>query len=299
MDHVHSQLEKTKIRWAWIFLAPTLITIALVAGYPLFNTILFSFTNATLDSLGEYEFIGFELYAYLLTDPGWWDSVWNTVVFALSSVAVETVLGTAVALMLNQNFKGRGLLRAAVLVPWAIPTVVSSKIWQWLYHDKFGLLNDVLADLGLIDISKPVGFMANPDLLMASVVAVDVWKTTPFMALLILAGLGTIPGSLSEAARIDGANPIQIFFRITLPLLKPTIVVALIFRTLDALRVFDILYIMTGSNENTMSMSIYARQQMVDFQDVGFGSAASVTIFVILTLFTVGYMYTTRMDFNK
>jgi trehalose/maltose transport system permease protein len=173
-------------------------------------------------------------------------------------------------------------------VPWAIPTVVSAKMWDWMLHDVYGVVNAGLLGLGLI--AAPIAWTASPDTALLSIVMVDVWKTTPFVALLLLAGLQTIPADVYEAAHIDGATPIQTFWKVTLPLLKPALLVALIFRTLDALRVFDIVYVMTGNNRSTMTMSVYARQQLVDFQDVGYGSAAATLLFAIVALFTVVYV---------
>jgi trehalose/maltose transport system permease protein len=214
-------------------------------------------------------------------------------VFALCSVTIETVLGLAIALALNAHFKGRGLLRAAVLIPWAIPTVVSAQMWAWMFNDVFGILNEVLRLLGII--SEPIAWTASPDTALAAVIMVDVWKTTPFMALLILAGLQMLPTEIYEAAKVDGVHPIRVFFKVTLPLLKPALLVAVIFRALDALRVFDLIYVMTGNNQATMSMSVYARQQLVDFQDVGFGSAAATMLFAIIAAVTAIYLTVARV----
>lgn len=290
-------LRQKRIFWAWIFLIPSLAALLFVAGFPLLQTIWHSFTNATLYNLEESQFIGLKNYKYLFSDPHWWSSVWITVKFTVSTVFLETVLGLMIAMMLNRKFKGRGLLRAAILVPWAIPTVVSSKIWEWLYHDQFGFINGMLKSVGLIE--QNIAFMGNPHLVLPAIIAVDVWKTTPFMVLLILAGLTTIPDDLYEAAKIDGANAVQAFFKITLPLLKPTLLIALIFRSLDALRVFDIIYVMQGSNESTSTVSIYARHQMIDFQEIGIGSAASFAIFILISVFTIAYIKSLNVDFEK
>jgi trehalose/maltose transport system permease protein len=278
-----------------------LLVLMLVAGWPLARTIWFSFTDARLNSLSDYEFIGFENYLAnydgewfgLLTDPAWWRAVWNTVWFTLVSVSIETVLGLVVALILNASFPGRGLIRAIVLIPWAIPTVVSARMWNWMLHDQFGVVNDLLLRLGLI--ATPIAWTANSDTALWAVVMVDVWKTTPFMALLILAGLQMLPGDIYEAARVDGINPVRVFFRVTLPLIRPALLVAVIFRALDALRVFDLVYVLTSNAEETASMSVYARQQLVDFQEVGLGSAASTLIFLIIALLTIVYLISSRV----
>jgi trehalose/maltose transport system permease protein len=283
-----SRLTRERIRSAWLFMAPMLVVLALVAGWPLLRTMWFGFTDATLADLGAAEFIGFINYYYLLTDPDWWTAVRNTLVFTGVSLTLETILGMAIALTLNAHFRGRGLLRAAVLIPWAIPTVVSAQMWNWMYHDVFGVINHVLQALGLI--TEPIAWTASPDTALIAVIMVDVWKTTPFMALLLLAGLQMLPQECYESAKVDGVHPVKVFFKVTLPLLKPALMVAIIFRALDALRIFDLIYVMSGNNKDTMSMSVYARQQLVDFQDVGYGSAAATLLFLIIALITVVYL---------
>ncbi len=286
-------LARQRVRAAWLFLLPMLVVLALVAGWPLARTIWFSLTDASLAELRSYRFIGLENYRFLVTDPDWWTAVRNTLLFTAISVSLETALGMLIALALHARFRGRGVLRAAVLIPWAIPTVVSAKMWAWMFNDVFGIVNELLLALGMID--RPIAWIASPDTAMAAIIAVDVWKTTPFMALLLLAGLQLIPEEIYEAARIDGVHPLRVFFRVTLPLLRPALAVAVIFRALDALRIFDLIYVMTGNNRTTMSMSVYARQQLVDFQDVGYGSAAATLLFAIIALLTVLYLTVMRV----
>jgi trehalose/maltose transport system permease protein len=283
-----SRLTRSRARSAWLFMAPMLVVLGLVAGWPLLRTIWFGFTDASLSDLSAAEFVGLINYVYLLQDPDWWNAVWNTFVFAAVSVTLETILGLGIALALDAHFRGRGLLRAAVLIPWAIPTVVSAQMWAWMFNDVFGVINHVLLAIGLIE--APIAWIASPDTALIAVIIVDVWKTTPFMALLLLAGLQMLPQECYESARVDGVHPIKVFLKVTLPLLKPALMVAIIFRVLDALRIFDLIYVMTGNNRDTMSMSVYARQQLVDFQDVGYGSAAATLLFLIIALFTVVYL---------
>ena len=288
-----SRLTRQRVRSAWLFLTPMLIVLALVAGWPLAKTIAYAFTDASLIDPASARFVGFDNFAYLLLDANWWTAVRNTVVFAAISVSLETVLGLAIALALNAQFRGRGGLRAAILIPWAIPTVVSAQMWSWMFNDVFGVINHMLLALGLI--AQPVAWLASPDTALLSIILVDVWKTTPFMALLLLAGLQMLPKECFESARVDGVHPLKVFFRITLPLLKPTLMVAIIFRLLDALRMFDLVYVMSGNSRDTMSMSVYARQQLIDFGDLGFGSAAATMIFAIIALFTVVYLTVARV----
>ena len=292
--HLHeSRLTRQRVRSAWLFLAPVLVVLALVAGWPLLKTIAYGFTDASLIAPASARFIGLANFSYLLLDANWWSAVWNTVVFAVVSVALETLLGLVIALALNAHFPGRGGLRAAILIPWAIPTVVSAQMWSWMFNDVFGVINHVLTALGLI--AQPIAWLASPDTALLAIILVDVWKTTPFMALLLLAGLQMLPNECYESARVDGVHPLKVFFRITLPLLKPALMVAIIFRLLDALRMFDLVYVMSGNSRDTMSMSVYARQQLIDFGDLGFGSAAATLIFAIIALFTVVYLTVARV----
>ncbi|WP_439596188.1 carbohydrate ABC transporter permease [Falsiroseomonas sp.] len=277
-------IQQQRRRSAWLFLLPVLVTIAAVAGWPLGRTIWFSLTDARLDEMGATRFIGLENYLWLARDPEWWVAVRNTLVFAGVSVTLETLLGIIVALVLNAKMRGRGVLRAAMLIPWAIPTVVSAQMWGWMLHDQYGVINEMLMGIGLI--AEPRAWTANYSTALAAVIAVDVWKTTPFMALLTLAALQLLPDELYEAAEIDGLGPVGQFFRITLPLIWPALMVAIIFRTLDALRVFDLMYVLTGNSRATASMSVYARQQLVDFQDVGYGSAAATGLFLVIAVVT-------------
>lgn len=291
-----SALTRQRRRAAYLFVLPMLVALALVAGWPLVRTVYFAFTDASLSRLGQHEWVGLANFTALARDPDWWRAVRNTVTFTLVSVSLETALGTIIALTLDARMPGRGLLRAAVLIPWAVPTVVSAQMWSWMYNDLYGVLNAVFLSTGLID--APRAWTADPDLAIWAVVAVDVWKTTPFMALLVLAALQLLPLEIYEAARLDGVSPVKVFFRVTLPLIRPALTVAVIFRTLDALRIFDLIYVLTGNSRHSASMAVYARQQLVDFQDVGYGSAASTFLFLIIALVTALYVTAGRVRFG-
>lgn len=302
-----SRLSRNRTRSAWLFLLPMLATLFVVAAWPLGRTIWFSFTDASLDMMSEARWVGIRNYLEyvdfgdgegqyygLLADARWWRSVWNTVLFAVVSVSFETVFGLIIALVLNQNFKGRGIVRAAVLIPWAIPTIVSARMWAWMLHDQFGIINDMLMSLRLI--SEPVAWTASPDTAMIAVLMVDIWKTTPFMALLILAGLQMVPQDIYEAAKLDGVPAWRVFHKITLPLIMPAILVAVVFRALDALRVFDIVYVLTPNTDATRTMSVYARENLFDFDQFAYGSAASTLLFLVIALITITFIMATRMD---
>jgi trehalose/maltose transport system permease protein len=284
-----------------------LLVLLLVAGWPLGRTIWFSFTDATLENIGEssYNMVGLQNYFgkygvfNLEAVEGFWNTDWgmairNTFKFSIVSVVIETILGVIFALVLNANFKGRSFVRAAVLVPWAIPTIVSAKMWAWIMHDQFGVMNALLKGAGIIDHS--IAWTADPHYALWSVMLVDVWKTTPFMALLTLAALQMLPTDCYEAAHVDGIHPVRVFFKVTLPLIWPALMVAVIFRLLDALRVFDIIYVMTSNSVDTISMSGFVRREIVDNNYVGYGSAASTVLFLIIAACTLLYLKLSRVD---
>lgn len=290
------RLTASRVRSAWLFLTPMLVVLALVAAWPLLRTIYLGFTDANLLKMEQAKWMGLQNFTGeygLFRDDAWWRAVWNTLYFTFFTVVIETILGMAIALVLHRTFPGRGLVRAAVLIPWAIPTVVSAKMWSWMLNDQFGLINHMLLGVGLID--APLAWTADPDLLMTSVILVDVWKTTPFMALLILAALQMLPKECYEAAEVDGVHPVKVFFKVTLPLIRPALMVAIIFRALDAIRIFDLVYVLTGTRDQSMTMSVYARQQLIEFQEVGYGSAASTLLFFIVALLTVIYIVLGRV----
>ncbi|MGV1905429.1 carbohydrate ABC transporter permease [Agrobacterium cavarae] len=304
---VGSDLQSERLRSAWLFLAPTFLVLALVAGWPLVRTVWFSLTDASLTNLSGAQFVGLKnyiswitlssgrtVYRGLLADPVFWGAAWNTVKFTIVSVSLETVLGLIVALVLNAEFKGRGFVRAAILIPWAIPTIVSARMWSWMLNDQFGILNDMMLSLGLI--SQKIAWTANPETAMTAVLIVDVWKTTPFMALLILAGLQMVPKDMYEAAKVDGIHPIKVFWRVTLPMIRPALMVAVIFRMLDAMRVFDLIYILTPNNAQTRTLSVLARENLFDFDKFAYGAAVSTMLFLIIASITIVYMWLGRVN---
>lgn len=290
-----SEFFKRQERLAWILVLPTLLAVIIVALYPLIRAFYLSLTNARLGGTTAPRFVGLSNYVDLFQDATFLQDVWNTIYFTFWAVSFELVLGLGIALVINSNFKGRGLMRTAMLVPWAIPTVVSAQMWRWMFNDVFGVINDILVrKLGIL--SNPIAFLANPTTAMPALIAVDVWKTTPFMALLLLAGLQVISSDMYEAGSIDGANGWQQFWLLTLPLLRPAILVALIFRTLASLQVFDVIYVMTSGASGTESMSVYARRILIDFAQLGYGSAVSVVIFLIIMVFVVIYLRLVRVE---
>jgi trehalose/maltose transport system permease protein len=289
-----SRLRRKQTRLAWIMLAPALALVAIVALYPLGVTIFQSFTNKQFLALEPTKWIGLENYRTLIHDTIFRDSIVVTVKFTVITVVFEFVLGMIIALVVNSNFKGRGVMRAVMLIPWAIPTVVSAQMWKWMYDDIFGVINDLGVRAHILDHS--VAWISQPRTALVAVCAVDIWKTTPFVALLLLAGLQVIPSDIYEAANVDGASKLTQFWRITLPLLRPAILVALIFRTLDALRVFDVFYVFFGNRQDTQTMAIYDQNTIVSVGDVGYGAAISVAIFLIIAVFVVIYVTFIRVE---
>lgn len=282
----------------WLFIFPTIFVISMIAFFPLFKTFYDSFYDFSLRPDSIRKFVGLRNYIDLFRDPRFLSALKATVYFTIVSVTLETILGIGIALLLNHDFPLRGLVRAAVLVPWAIPTAVSSQMWRWMFNDQFGIMTRLLEKIGLIEPGTPI--LGLPQTAMNAIIAVDVWKTTPFMALLILAGLQVIPSELYEAAKIDGANIFQRFYRITLPMIRSTIAVALIFRSLDALRVFDVVYIMTRGSLGTETLAVYNRVLLMDRAFTGnwfgYGSALSVIIFLLISIFAVIYIKSLRLQ---
>lgn len=288
-------LARQQERLGWIMVAPAIIIFLLVALYPMAKTFYSSLTDAKLGSARTVHMVGLDNYVTLFQDDVFLQALINTIYFAVVSVAFELLLGLCIALVVNSAFRGRGLVRTAMLVPWAIPTIVSAQMWKWMYNDVFGVINDFLVRKVHI-LAQPVAFLSQSGLAMNSIIAVDVWKTTPFMALLLLAGLQVIPDDLYEASSIDRANRWQQFWYITLPLLRPAMLVALIFRTIDALRVFDIIYVMTSGAAGTESINVYNYRNLIEFQKLGYGSTISVAIFAIIMVFVVIYVSVVRVE---
>ncbi|QIV77961.1 carbohydrate ABC transporter permease [Fervidobacterium pennivorans] len=285
---------------AWWMVLPALLVISVIAFFPLFKTFYDSFFEFGLRPDIEKKFVGFKNYIDLFHDDRFLDALKTTIIFTVVSVALETVFGLLIAIIVNQPFKFRGAVRAAMLIPWAIPTAISSQMWKWMFNDQGGIVTKFLEKLNIIEPGFPI--LGSPKTALWAIIAVDVWKTTPFMALLILAGLQLIPEELYEAARIDGANLLQRFTKITLPMLSSTIAVALIFRTLDALRVFDVVFIMTRGSVGTETLAVYNRVLLMDRAFTGawfgYGSALSVIIFLLISIFAIIYIKSLKLKLD-
>jgi len=272
-------------RLAWLMVSPSLILIAVVAAYPIIYAIWLSLHEYSVRVAGLSRWaapFGLGNYKQALSDPDLWAALEHTLIFTVASVGLELVLGLAMALAMHAAFRGQGALRTVVLVPWAVLTVVTAIMWQTMFVSPYGFVNTVLG-------TQTVWLGSEPQALIVIILA-DVWKTTPFMALLILAGLQVIPGEVYEAAEVDGASNWQAFTRITLPLLTPAILVALIFRTLDALRIFDLPYVLTGGQNGTSTLSTISQETFATNRIYGLGSAMAVLTFLVVMLVSFSYI---------
>lgn len=265
-----------------VFLAPAALVLLAVTGYPIAYVFWLSLEDFSL--LQETSrFVGLDNYARLFQDRRFWNSLFNTVYFTAVSVFIELVLGLGIAMLVRHSFRGKGLMRAIILIPWAIPIVVSARMWEWMYNVDFGILNYLLG--------MRINWLGSPAWAIHAAIVTDVWKMTPFVALLLLAGLQNIPQDLYRAARVDGASGWTIFWRITLPLLTPLILIVLIFRTIDAFRVFDAIYVLTGGGpgNSTETLSVYAYKVLFQTLQFGYGSTLAVVMFVCVGMITIVY----------
>jgi multiple sugar transport system permease protein len=286
-----SAQERADARLGLLLATPAILTILLIAVIPLAGTFWDSLFRLSLRfENAPRPFVGLENYRTVLGDESWYNALSVTGLVAGVSVVAELVLGMIIALLINRNFRGRGIVRASVLVPWALTTVVSAKMWAWIYDGRYGVANDLLMRLGLID--GPIIFLVRPEVTIWAMIVAEIWKTTPFMALLLLAGLQLIPGELYEAAALDGASRWQTFWRVTLPILKPTILVALLFRTIDAVRMFDLPRVLTngGPGKSTETVVLYTYNTLFTSLNFGYGSTLAVMTFVIVMFISFIYI---------
>jgi multiple sugar transport system permease protein len=273
------------------FIFPSLIFVVIFSFYPIFETFRLSFYRLilTLPWLGQ-KFVAWENYGDLLTDPVALNSLATSIAFVALTTPVEVLLGLGIAFVLNESFRGRGWLRAIVLVPWAIPTVVSSQMWRFIFNDRYGVFNVLLFGDQTHRYWAP---LAEPYVALLSIMVADIWKTSSFAALIILAGLQVIPRELYEAASIDGATRWQQFRHITLPLLKPALLLAVLFRTIDALKVFDLVFVMTqgGPADTTNVLQFYGYKKSFAEGMIGYGSTIAVAVFLISLVLSVLYIH--------
>jgi len=268
-------------RTGWLLALPALLLLLLVFAYPIGRAFGLSLFAQNLGTELEPVFTGLDNYARMLGDGRFWRSLWHSSVFSAVSIALELAIGTGIALTLHQSFVGRGLVRTAALLPWALPTAVMALAWSWIFNGQYGLVNDLLLRVGLIE--DAMTWLGEPFRAMVALIVADVWKTTPFISILLLARLQAIPEDLYEAHALDGANPVQNFVRITLPLLAPQMAIAVLFRFAQAFGAFEIVQVMTGGGPAgaTEMMSLYIYDTVMRYLDFGYGSTLIVVTFLI------------------
>jgi multiple sugar transport system permease protein len=275
-----SEGARAERRLGWMLCAPAVIIMIAVTAYPIVYSIYLSLQRYDLRFPGQAEFIGLDNYVSVLTSPYWWIAFWNTVIITVVSVAIELVLGMALAVVMHRTLFGRGAVRTSILIPYGIVTVVAAFSWQFAWTPSTGYLSALFNDAAPLTSKWQA---------IAVIILAEVWKTTPFMALLLMAGLALVPEDLQKAARVDGASAWQRFVRVTLPLMKPAILVALLFRTLDAFRIFDNIYILTSGGQDTGSVSILGYDNLFIGLNLGIGSAISVLIFICVAI--IGFLF--------
>jgi len=278
----------------WVLLAPALVALAALVLVPLVQTLHLAFSHDPHGFVSAQAGATLENFRILLDDPGWWRAVRTTVIFALGAVLAETVLGVGLAMLLQKlGTTLRGIVLAIMLLPWAVPGVVAARLWGWMLNDQYGVLNAVLVDVGLM--RHGVAWTAGPSGMLVTLIVVDIWQATPFMTLLALAGLQAVPMDVLDAARIDGATGWQCFRHVTLPLLWPTLTVAVLFRLLDALRMFDLSSVLYGADMNGMTLSVFVQAQIVQFGAPGYGAASALaTLGVIALIVALFWLCVTR-----
>lgn len=279
-----SARTRSERRLGWLLCAPAAIAMLAVTAYPIGYALVLSVQQVDLRFPDEGGFVGFQNYTAVLTSSLWWTDVFNTVFLSVISVTIELALGMAIALVMHRAIFGRGLVRTSVLIPYGIVTVVAAFSWQFAFAPDTGFVNQLPL------IADDMDWFGGRFSSFAVIIMAEVWKTTPFMALLLLAGLTTIDDGLYNAAKVDGASAWQRFTKITLPLMKPAILVALLFRTLDAFRIFDTIFIMTAGAQDTQSVSILGYNQLISRLNLGLGSAVSVLIFIAVLLIALVFV---------
>jgi multiple sugar transport system permease protein len=280
-------MQAERERHAW-YLAPAAFLLGIVTLYPLAHVVWLSLERRSLLDPAPPSFVGLDNYVRLAGDERFWNALGNTLYFVAVSVSLELVLGLAFALAVQRPFRGRAALYGLILLPWAVPTAVSARMWEWMYNSEIGVLNHLLG--------AQVNWLGSPAWALNAAILMDVWKSTPFVALLLVAGLQGIPPDLYRAAAVDGASRWTVLGRITLPLLAPVILVALIFRTIDAFRVFDSIYVLTGGGpaNSTETLSIYAYKALFQSLEFGYGSTLAVSVFACVALAAGLYVFLLR-----
>ncbi len=282
LNYEKKSIYQTEQLTAWLLIIPALIVLSLVFVYPVIRAFWLSLFTQNLRTQLQPIFSGLANYERMLGDGHFWQTIWNTTSFTVVSVSLELLLGLGIALILNQSFFGRGLVRTVAIIPWALPTAIMGLTWAWMFNDRFGVINDILLRLGLIETG--INWLGEPFLANVALIIADVWKTTPFISIILLAGLQSISKDLYEAHAIDGANAWQSFYQITLPLIFPQILISLLFRFAQAFGIFDLVQVMTGGGPGgaTEMVSIYIYATVRSYLDFGYGATLIMVTFLLL-----------------
>ena len=274
--------NKQRIKVGYLFLIPTLVVFLVLIAYPVCSTVYLSICDYRTQTITQgATFAGLKNYIKMFQDQNTWTSLLFTIKFTVISVVLETIIGMGFALIMNRNFKGRGLVCAMVLVPWCIPTVVSGLMWSYMYAESFGIINYLLQLLNVIQ--DPIKWLTDGNWAFVAVIISDVWKTVPYMSLLLLSALKTVSNDYLEAAAVDGASKPRIFFSIVLPNIRPVMMVAIMFRTIQSFRVYDLIKVLTngGPQGSTKSLTMYAMEQYFTYGNMGYGAALAVLTLLI------------------
>jgi len=287
-------LRTRKLLTGYAYLVPAAVCLLATVAVPIGKAIQLSLYNDVLYKPQDYHFVGLANYLRLAGDPVFWLTLWNSFIWVFGSVVLQFVVGFATALLLHQAFRGRAVIRTVMLLPWIIPGVVVGLIWEWLYQPNYGVINDLLINAGWLH--DRVAWLSNPDLAMAAVIFTNVWRGIPFFAIMLLAGLQAVPGELYEAARIDGAGVLDRFWHVTLPLMRPIIVVATATRIIWTFNYADLIFVMTsgGPANATQITSTYTLLQAYSNLDFGYAAALSVVLLLIMLAFTAAYLRVTK-----
>ncbi|MFQ4136507.1 carbohydrate ABC transporter permease [Nodosilinea sp. PGN35] len=291
-DYIREREQRT----GWLLMIPALLLLLLVYAFPILRAFWLSFFTENLSTNLEPVFSGLDNYALMVQDGRFWQSMRNTTVFTITTLIFELILGLLIALCLDQAFRGRGWVRTIAILPWALPTALIALAWRWIFNTEFGVWNDLLLRFQLID--NPVNWLGEPFWAMVAVIAADVWKTTSFVAILLLAGLQSISQDLYEAHALDGASPWQSFRQITLPLIAPQIVIATLFRFAQSFGIFDLIQVMTGGGPGgaTETVSIYIYAAVMRYLDFGYGAAlVTVTFVLLVAVVALSWLYLSRL----
>jgi multiple sugar transport system permease protein len=291
-DYIRQREKRT----GWFLTIPALLILLLVYAYPIISAFVMSLFTENLSTNLEPVFTGGSNFSRMAQDGRFWQSLWNTAIFTIFSLVSELVLGMIIALALDQAFRGRGWVRTIAILPWALPTALIALAWRWIFNGEFGVWNDILLRLQII--ADPINWLGDPNWAMVGVIAADVWKTTSFVAILLLAGLQAIPQDLYEAHAIDGASPWQSFRQITLPLVAPQMLIAMLFRFAQAFGIFDLIQVMTGGGPGgaTEMVSLYIYATVMRYLDFGYGAAlVVVTFLVLIVVVALAGLYLTRL----